>query len=89
MNVVIEGPDGDEATAATLGGLLRALRLEAGVTQVELAARAGTTQSAVSQYETGQLVPELGTIARLAAAAGFEVELRVRPDSPTPATASR
>jgi len=35
-------------------GLLKSARLNAGVTQVELAARIGVTQSVVSKMETGE-----------------------------------
>jgi predicted nucleotidyltransferase len=45
---------------------------------VELAARAGITQSVVSAYESGQRQPSIPALARLIEAAGFELTLGVR-----------
>ena len=53
--------------------LLRDARRRAGLTQRELAARAGTAQSAVARIEQGQTDPSTATLARLLAAAGFEL----------------
>jgi uncharacterized protein len=73
------------------GDLLRETRHRAGLTQAELASRSGTRQSAVSAYERGRREPGLGTLRRLLAAAGYELELRATssevrhpklPDSP-------
>lgn len=60
--------------AAVLGQARR----RAGMTQADLAARAGTTQSAISAYESGARQPALDTLQRLVGAAGFDVELAVR-----------
>lgn len=60
-----------EARAATRAAfafqlaLVRA-RLDAGLTQQQLAARLGTTQSAVARWENGDVVPKLDTLQRLA-----------------------
>lgn len=54
-------------------GLLREARKRAGLTQRELARRAGTAQSVVARIERGVTSPSLGTLARLAAAAGFDL----------------
>ena len=73
------------------GDLLRETRRRAGLTQAHLAARSGTRQSAVSAYETGRREPGLGTLRRLLAATGHELQLRATssivrhptlPDSP-------
>lgn len=48
--------------------LLRALRSRAGLTQVDLGRRVGTTQSAVARWEGGAVSPSLRTVERLAQA---------------------
>jgi transcriptional regulator with XRE-family HTH domain len=52
------------------GHLLRDARLAAGLTQAELAERAGTSQATLSAYERGRKVPSVSTLARLLAATG-------------------
>ena len=59
--------------------LIRAARAAAGITQVELAARAGTTQPAVAAYESGARRPNLGTLARLLDGCEHDVEVLARP----------
>jgi predicted transcriptional regulator len=61
--------------------LLTLARDRAGLTQRELARRAGTAQSVVARIEVGQTSPTVETLTRLLAAAGFELrsELVVRP----------
>ncbi len=54
-----------------LGGLLRRLRKDAGLTGKELALRAGVSQPTVSQIETGQLLPTPDTVDRLVEALGL------------------
>jgi uncharacterized protein len=61
------------------GGLLRQARLGAGLSQVELANRAGVTQSVVSAYEAGHRQPSLPTLATLIEAADYELVAEVRP----------
>ena len=72
---------------ATAGALLRQARKQAGLSQVELAARAGVTQSVISAYESGQRQPSLPALAHLLDAAGFELALGLqraaRPPAPT------
>jgi uncharacterized protein len=63
------------------GDLLRKTRHRAGLTQAELASRSGTRQSAISAYETGRREPGLGTLRRLLAATGHELELRATSSS--------
>jgi transcriptional regulator with XRE-family HTH domain len=64
------------------GVLIRTARRKAGLTQRELAARAGTSHSTLAAYETGTKVPRADTLARIVRAAGFEPEvaLAARPD---------
>lgn len=65
------------------GLLLWTARSRAGLTQRELARRAGTAQSVVARIERGQTSPTITTLQRLLAAAGFEArtELAVRPSA--------
>jgi transcriptional regulator with XRE-family HTH domain len=59
--------------------LIRTARYAAGITQVELAARAGTTQPAVAAYESGARRPNLATLSRLLDGCEHDVELLARP----------
>jgi uncharacterized protein len=63
------------------GTLLRRARTDAGLSQAELAARAGVTQSVISAYESGHRQPALATLAALIEAAGYELAIEVRPQS--------
>lgn len=47
--------------------------------QVELARRAGVTQSVISVYESGRRQPSLPTLASLVAAAGSPLEVQLAP----------
>jgi uncharacterized protein len=58
--------------------LLRQARKRAGLSQAELASRAGVTQSVISAYESGQRQPSIPVLARLIDAAGFELVLGLR-----------
>jgi predicted nucleotidyltransferase/DNA-binding XRE family transcriptional regulator len=60
------------------GSLLRDARTRAGLTQAELAERAGTTQSVISAYEHDRRQPALSTLADLVSATGLELEVTVR-----------
>lgn len=53
------------------GKLLRTAREEARLTQAEVAARAATSQTAISAYESGRRSPSVSTLDRLLAACGF------------------
>jgi len=59
--------------------LIRDARTRAGLTQVELAARAGVTQSVISTYENGRREPSLTALQRLVRAAGFETTVDLLP----------
>lgn len=56
--------------------LIRISREAAGLSQDALAARAGTSQPAVSRYESGASSPSVETLDRLLAAMGARLELR-------------
>jgi len=57
--------------------LLREARSAAGLSQAQLAQRAGVTQSVVSVYESGRRQPSVPTLAALIAATGYELDLSV------------
>ena len=58
--------------------LLARIRRGAGLSQDELARRAGTSRTAVSAYEHGRKSPALDTVDRLVSAAGYELDARPR-----------
>lgn len=60
------------------GELLRQVRRRQGVTQRELAERAGTTQSAIARLENGQRSPTIRQLRKLLAALGEELEVSSR-----------
>jgi predicted nucleotidyltransferase/DNA-binding XRE family transcriptional regulator len=60
------------------GALLRRARKGAGLSQQELAMRAGVTQSVISAYESGYRQPAVPTLAALVDAAGYELVLDLR-----------
>lgn len=69
---------------------IRQARQSANLSQVGLAARAGTSQSALARYETGVALPTLPTLERLLAACGRRLEIRTPPaQGPTPALSVR
>ena len=58
--------------------LVRAIldaRIKRGVTQKELARRAGTTQSAIARFESGAANPTLDFLSRVATAVGAKLEV--------------
>lgn len=63
------------APAYPVWSLLIEARRRAGITQAELAARAGTTQSAISAYEHARKLPSIPVLTRLVEACGFELSL--------------
>lgn len=60
-----------------VGNVIRDARLRAGLSQRELARRAGTAQSVVARIEDGSTNPRWATVAGLLAAAGFDIEVDV------------
>jgi len=51
---------------ANIGENIKALRERSGMSQEQLAARIGKTRSAVSQYESGKIIPRMGVIESIA-----------------------
>ena len=69
----------------TAGALLRQARQAAGLTQREVAARAGVQQSVVSAYESGGREPSLATLSSLVEACGVSLEVHLGEGLPTEA----
>ncbi len=59
--------------------LVREVRRRAGITQAELADRAGTTQSAIARWESGGASPSFENLQRIALAGGFALHVSVAP----------
>ncbi len=63
------------------GAIVREARQRAGLSQRGLAGRASTSQSVVARIEQGRTDPSTATLARLLAAAGFELRAELTPVS--------
>jgi transcriptional regulator with XRE-family HTH domain len=59
--------------------MIRGARHAAGITQLELAKRAGTAQPAVAAYESGGRTPNLATLRRLLGACEHDIEVLAHP----------
>ena len=66
-----------QAQGIAIARELIAARLQAGLTQAELAARMGTTQSVVARMESGRALPSLRTLARYAEGTGTRTVVRL------------
>jgi transcriptional regulator with XRE-family HTH domain len=62
-----------------LNTVIHDARQAAGITQIELAGRAGTAQPAVAAYESGARTPNLATLKRLLGACEYDLEILARP----------
>ncbi|MDQ6726813.1 MAG: helix-turn-helix domain-containing protein [Actinomycetota bacterium] len=62
-----------------VGTAARTARRRAGLTQAQVAARAGTSQSAVAAYESGRKAPTLATLDRIACATGARLDVDLVP----------
>lgn len=71
------------------GELLRQRRLAHGVSQRELALRAGTRQATISRIENGREIPTTDRLAQLLTALGDRLELRAVPLDPERPAADR
>lgn len=52
-------------------------RIKRGITQAEIAKRAGTTQSAIARFESGVANPTLDFMQRVSAAVGARLEVKI------------
>lgn len=59
------------------GNLIKLARMESGLTQRELALRAGTSQPTIAAYESGRKEPSLTTLKRIVRGAGLELRIRL------------
>jgi len=69
--------DYDWEARRTLAAALSAKRSELGLSQTEVAARMGTSQSAVARLESGDADLRLSTLERYAAALGQRLDIRL------------
>jgi transcriptional regulator with XRE-family HTH domain len=64
---------------STAAGLLQLARLKSGLSQGQLAERAGVPATMISAYERDRRQPTLGTLLRLLRAAGYDLRLQLVP----------
>ena len=64
---------------ASIADQVAARRRELGLSQHELAALTGTTQSAIARLESGQRPPRIDTLLRIASALDTELHVELRP----------
>ncbi len=64
----------------TLAAAVIAARTYAGLTQEELAARMGTTQSVIARLEGGRSKPSTTTLEKLAKATGTRLKIAFEPE---------
>ena len=67
--------------AFLIGQAVRERRLALGLSQVELAARAGMTQPALSRLEAGGVVPTIPLLERISAALDADLIVEIAPHS--------
>jgi ribosome-binding protein aMBF1 (putative translation factor) len=65
--------------ASLIGKAVRDRRLALGLSQVELAARAGMTQPALSRLEAGGVIPTIPLLGRIAAALDADLIVQIAP----------
>lgn len=70
-----------------MANIIRSARLNACLSQVELASLAGTSQPALARYEAGTTIPALPTLERLLSACGRRLQIEA-PPLPKKATAT-
>lgn len=69
------------ASEAIAGELIADIRRVSGLSQAELARRAGMQSSVLSAYIHGRRQPSVAALARIASAAGFDLQLAPAEDS--------
>jgi ribosome-binding protein aMBF1 (putative translation factor) len=68
-------------TSIMVGSAVRAARRRAGMSQNELAERAGTSQPSIARLEKGQVSPTVITLDRVARALGTDLVIDFEPTS--------
>lgn len=76
-------------TATTAATLIRSARAQAGLSQAELARRAGLPRSVLNAYERGHRDPGTQALAKVLAAAGFALATKRVHPQPDPQRAAR
>lgn len=71
------GPTRMRDSLGLAGNLLRLARAKAGVTQAQMAARAGVPRSTVERIEAGTRQPSLPTLSKLLAAVDLDLRIRL------------
>ena len=71
------------ASDVTAAAVLRQARARSGLSQRELARRAGVSQSVIAAYETAAREPSLATLAGLVEANGISLDLELGADLPS------
>jgi transcriptional regulator with XRE-family HTH domain len=66
---------------ATIADQVSARRRELGLSQLDLAALTGTTQSAIARLESGKRPPRIDTLLRIASALDADLGVELRPSS--------
>jgi transcriptional regulator with XRE-family HTH domain len=79
-------PHGVPAAIDRIGSRLRDERVRAGISQRELARRLGLSPSLISQLESGQSKPSVGTLYAIVTELGLSLDDVIRGDDPSPAT---
>ena len=69
----------ESPAAHPVWALLRDARRRAGLTQRQLADRAGTSQAAIARYERARAMPDIATLRRLLGACGFDLSWTLQP----------
>jgi transcriptional regulator with XRE-family HTH domain len=67
--------------AATVTKIIHDARWMAGLTQAEVAQRAGVSQQTVAQYERGKRQPSVATLTRLVAGCGLKLSWTLTPEA--------
>ena len=73
---------------AAIAGQVAARRLEQGLSQRDLAALVGTTQSAIARLESGGRPPRIDTLLKIADALGCDLHVDLLPRRPEPEAAA-
>jgi len=70
---------GAEIVPSPAAALVRLARMKAGLSQGDLAVRAGVPRSMISAYERDRRQPTLATLLRVLRAAGLELRMHLEP----------
>lgn len=65
----------------TIGEMLKKARIDAGLTQKQLAEKCEMADSAIRKYESGRIVPKIKTITKIASALGMSTSDFISDDS--------